>query len=214
MPSSALVSLEFSPEDLKLLCNCGVTRTYPKHTVLIHEDDVSDSLYVILSGKVKIFVSDEGGKEAILRIQKEGEYFGELALLDEKPRSASAITLEQSRLSVISKAAFHRCLAEHPELALKLLCALAQRIRSLTESVKSLALLDVYGRVARMLLELADEKGDQFVIHERPTHQEIAQRVGASREMVSRIMKDLAAGGYIKVKSKAIIIPHKLPPAW
>ncbi|ADE16572.1 cyclic nucleotide-binding protein [Nitrosococcus halophilus Nc 4] len=214
MPLNTLSPLEFSPEDLELLCSCGVTRSYPKHTVLIHEGDLSDSLYIILSGKVKVYVSDENGKEAILRTQKEGEYFGELALLDERPRSASVMTLEKSRLSVVSKAVFSRCLKEHPDFALKLLCTLTHRVRSLTESVRNLALLDVYGRVARTLLDLATEKDGKLIIEERPTHQEIAQRVGASREMVSRIMGDLATGGYIEVTSKTIVIPRNLPPAW
>ncbi|ADJ28805.1 Crp/Fnr family transcriptional regulator [Nitrosococcus watsonii] len=214
MPLNTLSPIAFSPEDLALLRDCGITRTYPKHTILIHEGDHSDSLYIILSGKVKVYISDEDGKEVILRTQKAGEYFGELALLDKGPRSASVMALEKSRLSVVSKTVFNRCLTEHPDFALKLLCALTQRIRSLTENVKNLALLDVYGRVARTLLDLAIEKEGKLIIEERPTHQEIAQRVGASREMVSRIMGDLATGGYIEVTSKTIIIPHRLPSAW
>lgn len=214
MPLNIRSSLEFSPEDLELLSSCGVTKNYPKHTVLIQEGDLSDSLYIILSGKVKIYVSDDNGKEVILRTQKEGEYFGELALMDARPRSASVMTLEKSRLAVVSKAIFNNCLKEHPDFALKLLCALAQRVRSLTESVRNLALLDVYGRVAHTLLDLAIEKEGKLIIEERPTHQEIAQRVGASREMVSRIMGDLAAGGYIEVTPKTIVIPRNLPAAW
>lgn len=210
----SLSSLEFPPEDLEWLRDRGIKRSYPKHAVLINEGELSDSFYIVLSGRVKVFVSDENGKEVILRTQKEGEYFGELALLDEMPRSASVMTLEKSRLSVVSKAAFGRCLKEHPDLALKLLRSLAQRVRSLTENVKSLALLDVYGRVAHTLLDLATEKEGKLVIEDRLTHQEIAYRVGASREMVSRIMKDLVTGGYIEIQPKAIVIPHKLPPAW
>lgn len=205
---------ELAPEDLRLISNCSVTRTYPKNTILISEGDRSDSLYVILSGKVKAFVSDSNGKEVILNIQESGEYFGELALIDAEPRSASVMTLEPSRICVFSKAGFQRCLAENPNIASKLILALTKRVRSLTESVKNLALLDVYGRVARTLLNLATEQDGKLVIEQRLTHQDIANMVGASREMVSRIMKDLATGGYLQIRDKKIIIREKLPPGW
>ncbi len=205
---------ELSDEDIQRIAGSGVVKSFPKHTVLISEGDQSDFLYVILEGKVKVFVSDESGKEAILNIQGPGEYFGELALIDEVPRSASVMTLTPSRLAFVSRADFEACLAEHPNLALKLIRTLTQRIRSLTEVVKNLALHDVYGRVARTLLKLAQEKNGMLVIEQRLTHQDIADMVGASREMVSRIMKDLTTGGYLQTKNKIITIQSKLPPAW
>ncbi len=205
---------ELSNEDIQRIAGSGVVKSFPKHTVLISEGDQSDFLYVILEGKVKVFVSDESGKEAILNIQGPGEYFGELALIDEVPRSASVMTLTPSRLAFVSRADFEACLAEHPNLALKLIRTLTQRIRSLTEVVKNLALHDVYGRVARTLLKLAQEKNGMLVIEQRLTHQDIADMVGASREMVSRIMKDLTTGGYLQTKNKIITIQSKLPPAW
>ncbi len=203
-----------TPEHLRLISGHGVSRTYPKNLVLIHEGDRSDSLYVIVSGKVKVYVSDKDGKEAMLNIQGPGEYFGELALIDASPRSASVMTLEESHLIVVSRAAFQRCISEHPTIAVELIGLLAQRIRTLTENVKNLALLDVYGRVAHTLLKMASDQDGQLVIEQRLTHQDIAHMVGASREMVSRIMKDLSSGGYIQVKNRKIIIPGKLPSGW
>jgi CRP/FNR family cyclic AMP-dependent transcriptional regulator len=205
---------ELIPEHLQFISGKGVTRTYPKHTVLISEGDDSEAFYVIGSGRVKVYASDENGKEVILNIQGPGEYFGELALIDDAPRSASVITLEKCTVSVVSKTDFYHSLSERPEIALELIRPLVNRIRSLTESVKNLALLDVYGRVARTLLNLAKEKDGDFVIEQRLTHQDIANMVGASREMVSRIMKDLATGGYIRVANRKIYVKGKLPPAW
>lgn len=205
---------DLAEKDLELISSHSVIKQYPKSCILINEGDRSDALYVILGGKVKVFLSDEDGKEIILNIQEAGEYFGELALLDEEPRSASVMTLEPSRLMVISKTDFQRCLMANPELALKLIQALAQRVRSLTETVRNLALLDVYGRVARTLENLAVEKNGKQVIEQRLTHQDIANMVGASREMVSRIMKDLTTGGYVQVVNRQITIKGKLPPGW
>lgn len=214
MASYAPLFSELSEDDIRFISSHGVTRSYPKNTVLINEGDQGDSLYFILDGQVKIYVSDEKGKEAILNIEGPGEYFGELSLIDEAPRSAAVMTLAPSRFSFVSRAEFERCVAENPSIALKLIRALTQRVRSLTEVVKNLALNDVYGRVARTLLRLAKERDGEHVIDPRPTHQDIADMVGASREMVSRIMRDLTTGGYIEIKKKKIIIHTKLPPRW
>lgn len=205
---------ELTSERLEQVAEHGTVRTYPKNAVLIHEGDLSDSLYVILKGKVKVYASDEDGKEIILNIQGPGEYFGELALIDAAPRSASVMTMEPSKLAVVSRADFENFLTLHPSVAIELIRSLAQRVRSLTESVKSLALLDVYGRVARTLLDLATEEEGEVAVRQRLTHQDIANMVGASREMVSRIMKDLINGGYIRIEDRQIVIRQKLPPGW
>jgi CRP/FNR family cyclic AMP-dependent transcriptional regulator len=199
---------------LRELSAYGVVRTYPKHRILNHEQDPSGALYLILSGKIKLYMSDEYGKEFILNIYHPGEYFGELELIDTGPCLTSAMALELSQLCVISQAGFRCYLLEHPEAAFDLLHLLAQRTRLLTECVKSLALDSVYRRVTRTLLRLASEREGQFVIEDRLTHKDLADRVGASREMVSRIMKDLQAGGYIKVKGEKITIEKRLPLAW
>lgn len=214
MPSDQSLFSELTPEELRLIADYGVTRTFAKNVVLIHEDDASDSLYVILSGRVRIFVSDENGKEGILNTQGPGECFGELALIDAAPRSASVMTLEPSKLAIVSKGDFERCLAKYPSIAIGLIRVLSRRVRALTDSVKSLALLDVYGRVAHTLLKLARERDGVLVIEERLTHQDLADMVGASREMVSRIMKELVTGGYIESKDKTLRIRGHLPAGW
>ena len=200
--------------ELASLSNKVITRQFPRNTVIINEGDHSDSLYIINSGSVKVFLSDNEGKEVILNTQGTGEYFGELALLDSQPRSASVITTEKSSLSIISKANFEAFLEKHPEANLKIMRGIIKRLRLLSEDVKSLALMDVYGRVARVLLQLAKEKGGTLVINQGVTQQDIASRVGASREMVSRILKDLKTGGYIEVKGRVITIKEKLPHGW
>jgi CRP/FNR family cyclic AMP-dependent transcriptional regulator len=201
-------------EELDAISRLAVTRNYPKNSVIINEGDHTDSLYVILSGKVKIFLTDDQQKEVIVAIQREGDYFGELALLDEAPRSASVMSMEPCTLLIVSRGAFERHLASDPKLAISLMRGLAARLRATTENVKSLALLDVYGRIARTLLQFAKEEDGHHVIDDKLTHQDLANMVGASREMVSRIMKDLARGGYIKTEGKRITIKDKLPPGW
>jgi CRP/FNR family cyclic AMP-dependent transcriptional regulator len=190
-----------------------VTRFFPKGSIVVNEGDQTDSLYIIISGKVKVFSSDEEGKEVVFSTLGPREYFGEVALIDEEPRSASVMTMESSKLAMISKADFQEYLARHPSIAISLLRTLARRMRVETENIKSLALMDVYGRVAKTLLDLAVER-DGKRITDRITHREIANMVGASREMVGRILKDLRQGGYISVEGGRIVINEKLPPRW
>jgi CRP/FNR family transcriptional regulator, cyclic AMP receptor protein len=203
-----------STEKLRQLSTHGVIKVYPKHTILFYEQDPSGSLYIVLGGKVKIYVSDNMGREIVLNICNAGDYFGELELIDAGPCSASAITLEQSYLCIISRTGLQRYFSQYPEMAFELLHSLAQRVRILTADIKSLALDNVYRRVTRILLSLATERDGQWVIEERLTQQDLAQRVGASREMVSRILKDLRSGGYIKTKNGKITIERGFPPAW
>jgi CRP/FNR family cyclic AMP-dependent transcriptional regulator len=205
---------ELTPEHLETITAHGVQRQYPKNTILITEGDQSDSLYVVREGQAKAYVSDEHGKEFTLSILGPGQHFGELALIDATPRSASVVTMTPCRMTVVSKADFRQCLAEDPEIAMELIRSLSQRYRALTERVRNLALLDVYGRVARTLLSMATDTDGEQIIEQRLTHQEIASMVGASREMVSRIMKDLTTGGYVEMRDRRIVIRSKLPPAW
>lgn len=205
-------------EALNNLSQHMVVRTIPKNVILINEGDQSDAMYVVLEGRVKAFLRDEFGKEVILNFQGPGEYFGEMALLDGQTRSASVITMEQSKFSVISRDDFLKFLGENPEIALRLIRDLTERTRELTDNVKSLALMDVYGRVARTLLNMAEptEEGEEgkLVVKQKLTQQDIANLVGASREMVTRILRDLNTGGYIDVKGKVITINNRLPPGW
>lgn len=205
---------ELAPHGIETLTQHSTTRTYPANTILISEGDYTDSLYVMLEGEVKVFASDEQGKEVILNILGPGEYFGELALLDDEPRSASVKTMEPTKVMVITKRDFKNSLATDSEMVYNLIKALIRQVRALTGNVKSLALLDVYGRVARTLLDLAKDVDGQRVIEQKLTQQDIADMVGASREMVSRILKDLVSGGYITIKNKKFTINEKLPPGW
>jgi CRP/FNR family cyclic AMP-dependent transcriptional regulator len=207
---NAAVLTYLNEEDLRTLSVQGAVKNFSRHAVIVSEGDETDSLYIIISGRVKVFVSDEEGREIILGTQGPGEYFGEI-VLDGGPRSASVMTLEASRFAVIPKVKFREFLLSHPGFSLNLIEKLIRRTRALTESVKSLALMDVYGRVARLLLNLAMPENGRLVIADKLTHQDIASRVGASREMISRILKDLAVGGYISIERKRIII-NKTPP--
>lgn len=197
---------------LTALAEHGAVKAYPKNTIIVSEGDRSDSLYVILSGKVKVYLADEEGKEVVLNTQGPGEYFGEI-MLDEGPRSASVMTLEPSKFSIVSRDQFNRFLSQNPEVSLELVRSLIHRVRALTKRVGDLALLDVYGRVARLLLELATEQDGKMVV-ERLTQQEMASRVGCSREMISRILTDLRSGGYIQVQGQHMIIAKKPPRNW
>lgn len=210
MAAKARSSYTLSDAELKAVGSHGITRSYPKHVIIVSEGDRTDSLYVILEGRVKVYVSDDAGHEVVLLTQGPGEYFGEL-VLDEGPRSASVMTLEPCRFLVVPKADFRDFVRDNPAFALSLIEKLIARVRSLTASVKSLALMDVYGRVARLLLELAEEGDGGLVIPQRLTQQDIASRIGASREMVSRILKDLSTGGYL-TQSRAGIVLHRKPP--
>lgn len=195
---------------LKEMIPQGVVRTYPKGSIIIHAGDISDSLYVILSGKVKVFISDEDGKEFILSTITPGDYFGEVAL-DGGPRTASIITLEACRFFVIPKTEVKELIRHQPDFAHDLIGRLIRKIRSLAGSVHNLALMSVYCRLLKLIEEQAVLREDGRLATERLTQQEIAARIGASREMVSRIITDLTNCGYISVENKQIIVHKKLP---
>jgi CRP/FNR family cyclic AMP-dependent transcriptional regulator len=204
--------LSLAEQHIKALAEHGTVKAYPKNAVIVSEGDRSDSLYVILTGKVKVYLADEEGKEMVLNTQGPGEYFGEI-ILDEGPRSASVMTLEPSKFSIVSREQFNDFLAQNHEVTLELVRSLIHRVRELTKKVSELALLDVYGRVRGLLLELATEQDGKLVV-ERLTQQDMASRVGCAREMISRILKDLRTGGYIKDDGERLIIVKKPPPKW
>ncbi|WP_020408360.1 Crp/Fnr family transcriptional regulator [Hahella ganghwensis] len=201
----------FAPEQLQQLEKHAAFRTFQKNSIVITEGDHSDSLYVIVSGRVKVFCSDENGREVTLNDLKAGDHFGELALFDDQERSASVMTTEACRFLILNKTALIEAFRHNPEMAYHLVRYLSKRVRALTCNVKNLALMDVYGRVANTLLQLSEKQGDHLVTEIPLTQQDIANRVGASREMVSRIMKDLVVGGYIRMEKKKIVINDDLP---
>lgn len=193
----------------------AVTRTYVRNAVIISEGDEPTAFYVVLSGRLRVFLTESSGKEFVLRTLGEGDYFGELALLDDEPRSASVAAIESCKLLVLSKAAFQDSITQNPDLAWQLIKGLAKRVRNLTDNARALATKDVFGRLANLLQELSSDAHDGRWIVERITHQDIARRIGSSREMVSRIMKDLEVGGYIEVDAAHRIgIRKKLPRSW
>ena len=203
-----------SKDDLELLEHHMVTRSFQKNTIIINEGDEANSFFIIIKGAVKVFLSNEEGKEIIINAQGAGDHFGELALLDDAPRSASVITTEKSTIGVIAKEDFHKVLAKNTDLSLNLIRELTRRVRLLSDNVRSLALMDVYGRVAKILLGMAQEEDGIMVINKRPTQQDIANHIGASREMVARILKDLTTGNYITIDGRRLIINEKLPDAY
>lgn len=197
---------------LRALSEQGVVKTFPKNAIIISEGDRSDSLYIIVSGTVKAYLADESGREKLLRTLGPGEYFGEV-ILDEGTRSASVMTLETCKFSIVSLAQFKAFLGRNPDAAFELLKSFAAQVRDLTRQVGELALQNVYERVVGLLLELAVEEDGRLLLH-RLTQQDIATRVGCTREMVSRILKDLRTGGYIVVEGERMVIAKKPPRGW
>jgi CRP/FNR family cyclic AMP-dependent transcriptional regulator len=200
-------------ETLRNIAATGVVRTFPRSTVLINEGDVGDALYVILSGRVKVYSSNEAGREFVIDFHGPGEYVGEMTL-DGEPRSASVMTVEPTTCAVVNRAQFRDFLLAHPDFAMHLIDRLIHRLRVTTGNLKSLALSDVYGRLVRLLNTLAHEVDGKFVVPEKLTQQDIADRVGASRDMIGKLMKDLVAGGYLAVEERTIVILKKLPTGW
>lgn len=190
----------------------SVLRKYPRNTVLVTEGDESSHLYVIRKGTVSAYLTNDEGRQVNLNYMQEGDYFGELSLLDGQPRSASVITLSDCEVLMLPKASVHELMREYPDFALMMITELTRRVRELTDSVKDLALLDVYGRVSSTLEKLCDS--DKRIHNPKVTHQDIANMVGSSREMVSRIMKQLLIGGYIEQYTGYIEIKKNLPRYW
>lgn len=195
--------------ELEILLEKGQKKSYPKNKLIIDDGDLSSSAYIINSGKVKVFLSDDQGKEIVLSYLEAGEYFGEMALIDQEERSAAVMTVEDSELTEISQKSFRECLRAHPELAERMMLGLVSRLRDADKMISSLALQDVHERVANMLAKLAVKKDGKLVIDDKPTHQHIANIVGASREMITRILKNMSTDGHIEINGKQILIKDR-----
>ena len=195
------------PENqLALLTGVVSRKSFPRATTIIAAGDVTESLYVVISGRMKVMMSDDEGREVILAILGTGEYFGEMGLVDDSPRSASVVALEACELLTLSKRDFKNCLNDNFEMAMTVMRGLVKRLREADKKIGSLALMDVYGRVARLLLEMAETIDGQKVVTKKLAKQDIAKMIGASREMVSRVMKDLQTGGFIEVRAGSIFL--------
>jgi CRP/FNR family transcriptional regulator, cyclic AMP receptor protein len=196
----------FSETQLTTLLNYVQHRRYPRNVFVLQAGDETDSLYVILSGKVKVLIPDENGREVILSIMGPNDFFGEMGILDDQPRSASVSTLEPCEMLRLSKAGFINCLKENAEVAMLVIRNLVRRLREADRKIESLALIDVSGRVARLFMDMAEEIDGQLVVPRAPPKQEMARMVGASREMVSRVVKELQDKGLIRAERRRIII--------
>lgn len=203
-----------APARLEALARAAALRVYPRGAIVVNKGDAGHGLFVVQSGTLKAFLTDENGRELTLSIHGPGEYFGELALLDDAPRSASVMALERCELLQVPRRAFLAVIEDNPDSMHVVLRNLVDRIRALTDSVHAFALEDVFGRIHRLLDSLAVAEGEHRVIERRLTQQEIANLVGASREMVNRIVRELVIGGYLAIEPQRIVILRKLPARW
>ncbi|HEY3432127.1 MAG TPA: Crp/Fnr family transcriptional regulator [Rhodocyclaceae bacterium] len=181
-------------------------RHAPRGTVVVREGDRTDNIYFVVNGHLKVSVSDDEGREVILSILGPGELFGEMGVLDDNPRSATITATHSSDLVTISKADFQTCLLDNFDVSLYIMRGLAQRLRQADRKIESLALMDVFGRVARLLLDLSEEEDGKRVIRKKMTKQDIAKMIGASREMVSRVMTDLRGQGLLEEDANGIVL--------
>jgi len=199
---------DLSEAELARFSEVAREREYPRNSVILFEDDPGDALYVVSSGQVKVVLIGEDGREVILSVLKEGDFFGEMSLIDDEPRSAHVIAMKDSRLLMLRRDDFQQQIQQHPSVALKLLRVLVQRLRQADAKIGGLVLLDVNGRVARLLLDLAVEGGGPRITR-RLTHHTIAQMIGSSRETVSRAMRELVDRGLIDVTRREITIKDR-----
>jgi len=196
--------------DLEKLATLATRKRYPKDGVVFFENEAGDTLFMIAEGRVKVTILGDDGREIILSVLGPGEFFGDMALLDNEPRSATTIAAEDSELLSLSRADFQGVLDHNPGIMSSLIKVLTSRLRHANHQISTLALLDVYGRVARVIVEMARDDGkrlkDGRISFHRPTHQEIANRIGTTRETVTRMLKDLQRQNLIKVTGKEIVV--------
>lgn len=196
--------------ELRALADSTVVRTFPKDNVIILAEEQGDTLFVIQRGRVKVSIVSEDGREVILSTLREGDFFGDMALLDSKPRSANVTAMEETELLMLRRADFLRLIQSIPQIAIKLLAVLAGRLRKTDRKIEGLALSDVTGRITQTILQLAEEQGvytqEGMYIHNRPTHQDLANMSGTTRETVTRILKRLEKQGYIVSRGRDLVI--------
>ncbi len=199
-----------SEVQLQLLTQVLSRKAYPKSSTIIAAGDATDAMYIVVSGRLKVFMSDKEGQEVILAILNQGEFFGEMGLIAQAPRSATVTTIEPCELLTITRADFTKCLQGNFDLTMNVIRGLVKRLREADKKIGSLALMDVYGRVARLLLEMAETIVGQKVVTKKLTKRDIAKMIGASREMVSRVMKELQTSGRIEVRAREILLRDSL----
>jgi CRP/FNR family transcriptional regulator, cyclic AMP receptor protein len=202
----------FGEDQLRTLVPMVTRRSIARGSVIIREGDRVDFLYIVMSGRLKVMMGEADGKETILTIIGPGEIFGEMGIIDDGPRSATVVAIEPCELLAVTKRVFKKCLVENVEVALAVLRVVVRRLREADRKMGSLAMLDVYGRVARLLLDLSEDVDGQKVVTKRLTKQDIGRMIGASREMVTKVMKDLEMSGYFEVRGSTIVLRDTTPP--
>lgn len=205
---------DLDAQSLDLLATRSRMLTFRKNSILMSEGETGESMYIIESGSVKVFISDEHGSELTLFVEGPGSYLGEISLLDDEPRTASAVTLENTRVLVISKALFLECIDLNPKLAFSIIRLLTQRLRKATDDIRNFALGNVYQRLALKLIELSVEQDGVRCLQRKYSQQDFANMIGASREMVGKILGDLDRGGYIKTQDAKLQLLKTLPHDW
>lgn len=202
-----------SDSQLALVANSSRVRRYPKGSIVFHEGDPGDFLLAILRGRVKVVLLGENGQETIIAVLERPSFLGEVALIDQAPRSATVVTLAETEFLQIGSARFLALVKEHPEMAIQVMSRLAGMLRESHEQIRTLSLFDAYGRIVRCLLGLARDRGTpdgtRIVIAPRPSHQELARMIGCSRETVTRGIKILMNTGYISVVGRGLTIEQR-----
>ena len=193
--------------ELEKLSKVSGRKRAERGAFIVRAGESTDSLYVLLAGRAKVPNTDEEGREIILAWLGPGEFFGEMGLIDGSPRSANVVAAEPCELLFLSKEAFQRCLQDNFQVAQKLMKTLVLRLREADRKIESLALLDVYGRVARLLLDMSEVADGRRVVKKKMSKQDMAKMIGASREMVSKVMRDLELSGYIRYEDDVLVIP-------
>ena len=195
------------PVDQLLLLTSVLSRNpFPKDSTVFVAGDPADALYIVISGRLKVVMSDKERREVILAILNPGEFFGEMGLIDQAPRSATVVTIEPCELLTITRTDFTKCLQKNFDLTMNVTRGLVKRLREADKKIGSLALMDVCGRVARLLMEMAETVDGQKVVTKKLPKQQIAKMIGASREMVSRVMKEMEASGHIEIRARQILL--------
>ena len=201
------------PEELDRIATLLTPRDYAKDAQVVAQDAPGDALFIIAKGRMKVVLFGDGGREVILSILKAGEVFGEMSLLDDLPRSANVVALEESTVLILKREAFADHISKSPKTGLNVMAELSRRLRRADEIIGNLATLDVYGRVAHIMIDLAKKDGEEveegILIRERPTQQDIASMIGTSRETVSRVLSEFQRRGFVEMRGREILLSRK-----
>ena len=197
---------KLTPDQAESLSSTVSKKRFKRGEILVEQGKKSDALYIVLTGRTRVLMTDNKGREVILATLAAGDYVGEMSLIDDEPHSATVVADQQVDVLVLGRSSFLRCLGENMEMAHAVMRVLVQRLRKASENISSLALVGVYGRVAKVLLDSAAPDADgQLLIRDKVSRQDIAKMVGASREMVSRVMKDFEEQGFIQMLETGVV---------